>query len=186
MIPNSRRVVNAFCFVALLACAFVNVAAQTTQNQADAGNPFLHPLFADHVVLQRGVRFPVWGWTTPGARVDVRLRGEEASAVADAEGKWTARLGPFEAGGPYTLAVSGPQSVTLNDVLVGDVWLASGQSNMEMGITQINDAREEIARANYPMIRLFAVPKVMATKPLRTVKGRWLVCNPTNIVAGGW
>ena len=156
------------------------------QVQASAERPFLHPLFSDDMVLQRRVKFPVWGWTTPGARVTVSMRGESSTAVADAEGKWMARLGPFEAGGPYTLTVSGPQSVTLNNVLVGDVWLASGQSNMEMGITLVNNAKEEVAQANYPMIRLYAVPKVAATTPRSTVNARWLVCNPANIAAGGW
>ncbi|MFL6282593.1 MAG: sialate O-acetylesterase [Pyrinomonadaceae bacterium] len=154
--------------------------------QADAEKPFLHPLFNDHVVLQRGVRFPVWGWTTPGSRVAVEMRGKTTTAVADAGGRWIARLGPFDAGGPFTLTVKGTQTVTLNDVLVGDVWLASGQSNMEMGITQVNDAREEVAHADYPRIRLFQVPKIAATSPRTTVNARWLVCNPTNIAAGGW
>jgi sialate O-acetylesterase len=76
--------------------------------------------------------------------------------------------------------------VTLNNVLVGDVWLASGQSNMEMGITLVNNANDEVAHADYPMIRLFAVPKVASTQPLSTVKGRWLVCNPKNVTLGGW
>jgi sialate O-acetylesterase len=169
-----------------LACAPSLARAQTTQAQADAEKPFLHPLFNEHMVLQRGVRFPVWGWTTPGSRVVVEMRGKEATVVADARGKWLARLGPFDAGGPFTLTVKGTRTVTLNDVLIGDVWLASGQSNMEMGVTQVNDAQEEVAHADYPMIRLFAVPKVAATSPRETVNARWLVCNPTNIAAGGW
>jgi sialate O-acetylesterase len=185
MIPNLRRAAASFVFACLL-CACAPACAQTAQAQSDAEKPFLHPLFTDHAVLQRGVRFPVWGWTTPGARVKVTMRGAEATATADAQGKWTARLGPFDAGGPYTLAVEGPQSVTLNDVLVGDVWLASGQSNMEMGITNVNNAQEEVARADYPQIRLFQVPKVAATSPRSTVNARWLVCNPTNITQGGW
>jgi sialate O-acetylesterase len=138
------------------------------------------------MVLQRGVRFPVWGWTTPGARVTVGLRGKETTAVADAQGKWLARLGPFDAGGPYALTVKGPRTLTLDDVLIGDVWLASGQSNMEMGVTQVNDAQAEVARADYPRIRLFAVPKVASTSPRETVNARWLVCNPANVAAGGW
>ena len=146
----------------------------------------MHPLFSDDMVLQRRVKFPVWGWTTPGASVTVSMQGKSATAVADAQGKWMARLGPFEAGGPYTLTINGPQSVTLKNVLIGDVWLASGQSNMEMGITLVNNAKEEIAHADYPMIRLYAVPKVAATTPRSTVNARWLVCNPTNIAAGGW
>ena len=186
MIQSLRRVANTFFVFACIVSASASVGAQTAQAQGDAEKPFLHPLFTDHVVLQRGVRFPVWGWTTPGGRVRVSMRGAEASAVADAQGRWTARLGPFDAGGPYTLAVEGPQSVTLNDVLVGDVWLASGQSNMEMGITNVNNALEEVAHADYPQIRLFQVPKVAATSPRSTVNARWLVCNPTNIKAGGW
>jgi sialate O-acetylesterase len=186
MIPNVRRVVAIFCVVACVLFACATAGAQAAQAQADAGKPFLHPLFSDHVVLQRGVRFPVWGWTTPGSRVTVEMRGKTTTAVADAGGRWIARLGPFDAGGPFTLTVKGTQTVTLNDVLVGDVWLASGQSNMEMGITQVNDAREEVAHADYPRIRLFQVPKIAATSPRTTVNARWLVCNPTNIAAGGW
>jgi sialate O-acetylesterase len=181
-----RRVMTAF-FIALCVSAFgVATPAQNAQNVDGNERPFVHTLFSDDMVLQRGVQFPVWGWTTPGASVTVSMRGKSSKAFADAGGKWMARLGPFDAGGPYTLTVSGPQSVTFNNVLVGDVWLASGQSNMEMGITQVNDAKEEVAHADYPQIRLFAVPKVIATRPLSTVKGRWLVCTPKNIVEGGW
>ncbi len=164
----------------------VAALAQAAQSQPNAERPFVHPLFSDDMVLQRRARFPVWGWTTPGAKVTVSMEGKSATAVADAQGKWMARLGPFEAGGPYTLTISGPQSVTLSNVLVGDVWLASGQSNMEMGITLVNNAKDEVAHADYPMIRLFTVPKVAATAPHSTVNARWLVCNPANIAAGGW
>ncbi len=186
MIPNARTVVNTF-FV--IACLIFTSAAAAARGQDGAEKPpvnLLHPLFTDHMVLQRGVRFPVWGWTRPGARVTVEMRGQRASAVADAGGKWLARLGPFDAGGPFTLTVSGPLNVTLNDVLVGDVWLASGQSNMEMGVTQVNDAEDEVAHADYPRLRLFQVPKVAATTPRATVNARWLVCTPKNITEGGW
>ncbi|HYJ48204.1 MAG TPA: sialate O-acetylesterase, partial [Pyrinomonadaceae bacterium] len=176
-----RRALIAFLIAFSTVCLFGAADAQETGE-----HPFLHPLFTDDMVLQRRVQFPVWGWTTPGARVRVELRGKSSTAVADATGKWVARLGPFEAGGPYTLSVTGPQTVTLNNVLVGDVWLASGQSNMEMGLTQVSNAQDEVARANYPMIRLYAVPKVIAATPQSTVKARWLVCNPANVAAGGW
>jgi sialate O-acetylesterase len=186
MLSNMRRVATIFFVTLCLASASSLARVWTTQAQAEAEKPFLHPLFSDHMVLQRGVRFPVWGWTTPGARVTVRVRDKDATVVADAQGRWLARLGPFDAGGPYALTVKGPQTVTLNDVLIGDVWLASGQSNMEMGVTQVNDAQTEVARADYPSIRLFQVPKVAATSPRETVNARWLVCNPTNVAAGGW
>ncbi|HVF41859.1 MAG TPA: sialate O-acetylesterase [Pyrinomonadaceae bacterium] len=186
MIQNARRVANAFCSVTLLACAVVCVAAQTTRAQTDSAPPFLHPLFTEHMVLQRGVRFPVWGWAAPGSRVTVEMRGKEETAVAGDSGKWVAKLGPFDAGGPFTLTVRGAQTVTLNDVLVGDVWLASGQSNMEMGVTQVNDAEAEVAHADYPRLRLFQVPKVAATTPRATVNARWAVCDPKSIAEGGW
>lgn len=186
MIPNARRVVEAFCSVALLVCAPAYAAAQATQTRPDGERPFLHPLFTDHMVLQRGVRFPVWGWAAPGSRVTVEMRGKEDAVVAGDSGRWVAKLGPFDAGGPFTLTVRGAQAVTLEDVLVGDVWLASGQSNMEMGVTQVDNAEYEVAHADYPQIRLFQVPKVAATTPRATVNARWAVCNPKSIAEGGW
>ncbi len=179
-----RRTVIAFLM--MLAVGSLCVVAEAQSTQVNVERPFLHPLFSDDMVLQRRVRFPVWGWTTPGATVTVQLQGKSSTAVADAQGKWMARLGPFEAGGPYTLNISGPQSVTLNNVLIGDVWLASGQSNMEMGLTKVSNADEEVARANYPMIRLYTVPKVIAATPQSTIKGRWQICSPASVAAGGW
>ena len=82
--------------------------------------PFLHPLFTDHMVLQRDLKAPVWGWTEPGKRVTVSMNGKTAEAVAGADGRWVAKLGPFPAGGPFTLTVTGPQSATVTNVLVGD------------------------------------------------------------------
>jgi len=186
MIPNARRVVTTFFAIVCFVLTSTVANAQATQAQADAEKPFLHPLFSDHMVLQRGVHFPVWGWATPGSRVRVEMRGREDAAVADSRGKWTAHLGPFDAGGPFTLTVRGAQTLTLTDVLVGDVWLASGQSNMEMGVTQVNNPDEEVAHADYPQMRLFQVPKVASTTPRATVNARWLVCTPKNIVEGGW
>src|SRR3982751_5897350 len=145
-----RRIINTLFLILSLAALCGAVRAQS-----DAEHPFLHPLFTDDMVLQRRVKFPVWGWTSPGASVTVEFQGKSSTAVADATGKWMARLGPFEAGGPFTLTIKGPQSVTLNNVLVGDVWLASGQSNMEMGLTQVSNAQDEVARADYPSIRLY-------------------------------
>src|SRR3982751_4848632 len=111
-----RRIIITFFLILSLGCLFNIAEAQTTQAQENAEHPFLHPLFSDDMVLQRKVRFPVWGWTSPGASVTVELQGKSSTAVADAEGKWMARLGPFEAGGPYTLTIKGPQFVTLSNV----------------------------------------------------------------------
>jgi sialate O-acetylesterase len=181
-----RRIITALFLILSLGSLFGASRAQSTQVQENAGHPFLHPLFTDDMVLQRRVKFPIWGWTSPGASVTVEFQGKSSTAVADAGGKWMARLGPFEAGGPFTLTIKGPQSVTLNNVLIGDVWLASGQSNMEMGLTKVANADEEVAHANYPMIRLYSVPKVISATPQTTIKARWQVCTPQSVAEGGW
>jgi len=169
--------------LSLLAVGAAALAAET--NAPD--RPFLSSMFTSHMVLQRQRPVPIWGWTTPGAVVTVSLSGVEANGTADADGKWMAWLPAMKAGGPFTLTVSGPQNATLDDVLVGDVWLCSGQSNMEMGIELVNDAEKEIAAANYPEIRLYTVPKVAAPAPLANQDGGpWLVCTPENIRKGAW
>lgn len=144
-------------------------------------HPFLHGLFSDNVVLQRGVPIPVWGWSSPGASVHVSMAGSSNSAVAGSDGKWIATIGPFADGGPFTLTVSGPQNVTVNNVLVGDVWLCSGQSNMEMGIGAVNNGTAEIAAADYPRIRLMTIPYRSSAQPYGNVETNWYPCSPTTI-----
>jgi sialate O-acetylesterase len=148
--------------------------------------PFLSPMFTSNMVLQRDAAAPVWGWAAPGAQVTVKFHGKTSTATADADGKWMTKVGPFAAGGPYTMALSGPREVTLDNVLIGDVWICSGQSNMEMGLAQVNDAQQEIAAANYPKIRLFTVAKKIAAAPQATVTGKWDVCTPQTVGTGGW
>ncbi|MCK6487629.1 MAG: sialate O-acetylesterase [Planctomycetes bacterium] len=109
--------------------------------------PLLHPLFADHMVFPRERAAPVWGWAAPGARLTLTLAGARAEAVAGADGRWQAALGPIPAGGPHQLVVDGPARVVCQDVLVGDVWLFSGQSNMEMGLGGAEGGAQEIAGA---------------------------------------
>ncbi|MCW3055793.1 MAG: Sialic acid-specific 9-O-acetylesterase [Chthonomonadales bacterium] len=169
--------------VALLALILV---AHTQRGEAQAAKPYLHPLFTDHMVFQRGIKAPVWGWTTPGKTVTVSMDGKSASATAGSDGKWMAPLGPFKAGGPYTLTVNGPETTKVEDVLIGDVWICSGQSNMEMGIGNVNNAQDEISKANNPNIRLFSVPKKIAGEPQDLVVSHWENCTPQTIAAGGW
>ncbi len=148
--------------------------------------PFLSPLFTDNMVLQRAQSDPVWGWTTPGALVTVRVAGKGAKAVAGASGKWIVHLPPLPVGGPYTLTISGPQTATLQNVLVGDVWLCSGQSNMEFGMGMTDNSAREIAAANYPQIRLFVTEKKIALDPQSTTMGQWLPCAPDTVTRGTW
>ncbi len=148
--------------------------------------PFLHPLFADHMVLQRDREVPVWGWTRPDARVRVTMLGRTATGRAGRDGRWEVTIGPFPAGGPTTLTVAGPQSVTLSDVLIGDVWICSGQSNMSMGIGEARNAQEEIAAADLPEVRLCTVPARIEFRPVPVPDTQWERCTPATVSTGGW
>ena len=143
--------------------------------------PFLHPLFTDHMVLQRDVPVPVWGWTEPGKQVKVTLAGQSAAATADGTGRWLVKLGPLPAGGPHALEVTGPERAALSDVLVGDVWICSGQSNMQMSVASSDRAADEIAAANHPRLRLFTVPNRIALEPQSLVQGAWQLCTPQSV-----
>jgi sialate O-acetylesterase len=169
-----------------IAIIAVLLAADRGRLAAGEELPFLHPLFADGMVLQRGIEAPVWGWCEPGKEVRASLAGKSATAKADASGKWMARLGPFDAGGPHTLEVAGPKTAAVKDVLIGDVWICSGQSNMEMGIAGVDGGREAIAAADHPGIRLFSVPHAIAPRPKAVPEGRWDACTPQTLGAGGW
>lgn len=142
-------------------------------------------VFGSHMVLQQDKPIPVWGWAEPNEKIMIAIGSNEAATIADNEGKWTVKLAEIKAGGPYTMTITGTNKIELTDILVGEVWLASGQSNMEMGIQQINNARQEIAEANYPQIRLFLVARKNSGVPLTDVDAEWKVCTPQTIVEGG-
>lgn len=143
-------------------------------------------IFADGMVLQRERPIPVWGRAAPGASVTVRLAGQAATTTAGADGAWRVELGALPAGGPHALRVDdGRDPVELDDVLVGEVWLASGQSNMEWPIAQSADAEAGIARATDPAIRHFKLPKSWAGAPQWQLEGgEWVAASPA--VAGGF
>ncbi len=141
----------------------------------------LPAIFADHMVLQRDASVPVWGWADPGEEVAVSLAGQAKTALADAHGRWTVTLGRLPAGGPHTLTVRGKNSVAVRDVLVGEVWLASGQSNMEMTVRQARDFAAERAAANHPRIRMFTVRHHAARAAQTDCVGAWQVCSPQTV-----
>lgn len=177
--------------VHLLAVAVASVASYASAEPAVAEAPAAAPaktlalasIFADHMVLQRDMKLPVWGHAKPGAKVTVKFEVDEQQATADADGKWKAVIGPFDAGGPYELTVAaGDDTLTLNDVLVGEVWVASGQSNMEWPMTHVREAEKEIAAADRPQIRFIDVPNVTADKPLDSFETKgWQAVKPENI-----
>jgi sialate O-acetylesterase len=141
----------------------------------------LPALISDGMVLQQGVKVNIWGIADPGERVTVTLKDQKASAVADSDGQWKVRLGPLTPGGPFTLTITGKNTITLHDVLVGEVWVCSGQSNMGLTVSSVNNAQDEIARADSPMLRLFTVGPAVAEKPQRDVKGYWVPTRPETV-----
>ncbi len=142
----------------------------------------LPALFGDNMVLQRDVKVPVWGAAEPGERVTVRFVGRKVSTTADKKGNWMVRLKPLVAvRGPADMTVSGTNTIKIRNVLVGEVWLCSGQSNMAWTVRQSADARKEIANADYLQIRLFRARRAMSDTPQRDVQANWAVCSPKTV-----
>ena len=135
-------------------------------------------VIGDNMVLQQGRKVRVWGWAEPGERVTVTFRGGGATATADARGRWEVFTGPHKAGGPFELTVAGRNTLTFRNVLVGEVWVCSGQSNMEWSLANAQDGAREAAAADYPFIHLFTVTKKTSERPLDDVEGRWVVTTP--------
>ena len=156
----------------------VGIVALTTW-QVWAGALKLAPLFQDHMVLQRDARVPVWGWAAPGATVRVTIAGQTATTTANPDGAWQVKVGPFEAGTALTFtAASDNETLSITNALAGDVWLCSGQSNMQFGLGRSSNGTAEVAAANFPAIRVFSVANTTAADPQRTVVGAWQVCTP--------
>lgn len=142
----------------------------------------VNQLFSDHMVLQRDLPIPIWGSARPGEVVTVTLGSRSARATADAQGRWLATLDPLPAGGPMTLTIAAESTITIRDVLIGEVWLCSGQSNMQMDVKLCLNAQQEIAAANYPLIRQFEVPRRRADEPQSTLtSGQWDICSPATV-----
>ena len=139
----------------------------------------LPAVFGNGMVLQTGMPVPVWGWAEPGEEVTVKFAGASASAKADAEGRWMAKLPAMEPSAKgREMTVSGSNTVKFTDVLVGEVWLCSGQSNMAMAVAGTLDAKKELAEAKYPEIRLLEVLRNNAPRTVDDIRGRWQSCAP--------
>jgi sialate O-acetylesterase len=137
-------------------------------------------IFSDHMVLQREMPIPVWGWADPGEKVTVVLGDAKVSAEADQNGDWKLKLPAAKAGGPFTMTVTGTNTLTFTDVLIGEVWICSGQSNMEMPINNLNKRDEYIKDGNHPNLRLFLASDqhYTAGMPQRDVNITWQVSVP--------
>lgn len=160
-------------------CAGMVLLFGALQLRADVKLP---KLLSDGLVLQQGVKLNIWGNADPGERVSVTMQDQHASAVADDTGRWQVKLGPLSPGGPFKLTISGKNTLVLHDVLVGEVWVCSGQSNMEMPVAPapggwslgVLNYQDEIARADYPTLRMFTVQHAVAGEPQTDVQGNWV------------
>jgi len=144
--------------------------------------------FTDHMVLQQKALVPVWGWASPGEKITVSLGKQKKSIVTTADGKWMIKLDQLKAGGPFALTIKGKNSITIKDVYVGEVWLCSGQSNMDMTVARedrywcgVHNEAAEVAAASYPLIRVFDTDFSPRETIQTTVGGKWEVCAPATV-----
>lgn len=141
----------------------------------------LSGMFTENMVLQRDREVPIWGWADPGEKLTVKIAEKEYPATADDKGRWKVMVGPFPAGGPHEMYVTGQKTLRVKNILFGEVWVCSGQSNMEWSLGAAHDAATEIPAANFPKLRLFTVPKTIkpeAQEDVKAVGNTWLECSP--------
>jgi sialate O-acetylesterase len=186
MVHGSIR--SAVTLAALTLVIGLSAIAQPTPGQsisAAGANalPFVSPIFGDNMVLQRGKPDAVWGWSDPGDTVRVQIGENTATATAGPDRRWQVNIEPPAPGGPYTLTITGRQTVQLHEVLVGDVWLCGGQSNMGLPLRFTKNADDEINNANYPDIRFFTVQGGPAYQHVDLIQGKWRKVSPES---AGW
>ncbi|TDW46059.1 sialate O-acetylesterase [Flavobacterium sp. 270] len=161
-----KQIIFLFLFVSIIANANVKMPL----------------VFSDGMVLQRNKEIPVWGWADPNEKVEVKFNKQTKTIQADKNGKWIVNLNAEKAGGPFELIITGKNKITIKDVLVGEVWICSGQSNMEFQVFKTINAQKEIADSNYPMIRHFGVAQDLSGKPKDDLKSaKWEVSNKENV-----
>ena len=175
-----RRIINSIFVIPILFLLLI------TGCQKPAENISLLPLFTENMVLQQKQDIPIWGTAEPGGEVVVTFNEQQKKTTVDDDGNWKVSLSPVPAGGPYKLVVSGVETKTINNVMVGEVWICSGQSNMEMpvfgGWGKVDNYEEEVANANYPNIRLFTVEKAMANNEQDNFKSDgWKECSSETV-----
>ncbi len=143
----------------------------------------LHQLFQDHMVIQHHAEVPIWGWADTGEQITVTFGEQSHETQAGADGKWQITLSPVSTGGPYTMSVSGSNTISIQDIYAGEVWICSGQSNMKWTVRNSQNAEEEIANAQYPLIRHFNVPRIIATTTQDKISDTtvWEICSPETV-----
>jgi sialate O-acetylesterase len=133
-------------------------------------------IFGSHMVLQRDQKDRVWGWAEPGEEVTVKIADQSHTVKAGADGSWQVMIDAMPAGGPHVMTIEGKNTLKFDDVLVGEVWICSGQSNMQWSVAGANDADLELTAASYPNIRLISVPNFGTQEPQKDFRGEWQTC----------
>jgi sialate O-acetylesterase len=171
-------------FLVIAALALLHGTALGAHAEDAAPLPFVSPIFGDNMVLQRGKPNAIWGWSQPGDVVRVEIGENSATATAGADGRWQASVQPPSPGGPYTIRIAGKQTVELHEVLVGDVWICGGQSNMQFGLGQARNGADEVKAAEHPLIRFYTVGQRVSYSKVDVPRGTWKIVAPTSV--GGW
>ena len=163
----------------LVTILFITLCAGLGSTWADVRLP---AIFSDHMVLQRNQALRVWGWADPGETVSVTLGEDTEATTANRVGQWQVTLDARASGGPMALTIKGNNTVTLTDVVMGEVWICSGQSNMQWSFNNnVDDKEAEVAAAQYPNIRLITVPRKTAHMPQGDFEGQWVPCSPDSV-----
>ncbi|MFH1719927.1 MAG: sialate O-acetylesterase [Planctomycetota bacterium] len=175
----SRNRIYSSRLTALILCSLMLLANAGTALAAVK----LPAVIGDNMVLQQGKQITIWGWANPGEEVmaSVSWHSMKWAVTADEEGKWSFKMNSPEAGGPYEMTISGKNVITIKNIMVGEVWVCSGQSNMQFAVRQANNAEQEIAEADYPNIRLFTVERKVADQPQSDCTGSWTLCSPETV-----
>ena len=141
-------------------------------------------IFGSNMVLQQGQENPIWGWAEKGEKITISFAGKTISLKADKSGKWSTKLPSLDYGLPLEMTIKGKNTIRFENILIGEVWICSGQSNMEFSVNSAMNAKTEIATANFPKIRLFTVEKKVSQTPVEDLdKGEWQVCSPATVPA---
>jgi len=145
-------------------------------------NVKLPKIFGDNMVFQRNQPIPVWGWASPGDKITVQFNKQNKAVKADKNGRWLIRLDAEPAGGPYKLVVTGKNTISFSDVLIGEVWICSGQSNMEFQVRYVINAAKEIQTADFPQIRQIKIPNTVSALPKDDISGgEWKTCSSQTV-----
>jgi sialate O-acetylesterase len=166
------------CWFRTICVALTVSLMATCATQADVKLP---AIIGDNMMLQQGHDLPFWGWAEAAEQVSVTVAGKTTMAVAGADGRWSLRCPAVSKFGPVEVVVAGKNTIALKNAVVGDVWICSGQSNMQWRVSESTGAKDEVASAKLPLLRLFQVERQTALEPQQDFEGRWVECQPETV-----